>query len=388
MGFLSVRGKASCSALAALLLVLSCRAPTQVVVELSTDISCADGPRTGLSVGSLSELESRPLSTETLRCDPATGRIGSIVVVPGGEKDSEVTIRVVTGMTMSPEECVQNGYVGGCVVARRILHFEPHDTLYLPIRMEASCLDVPCGATETCRAGSCVTAVVDGSTGGSGGSGGMTNPPLGGGGANSDSAGTSGTPGTAGAPSSGGTTGGASGGTTGGASGGTAGDPTGGTAAMGGGAPTSSFTPTCNTTAGGVLIHEGVACNASDTQLCYSPCGPLDTGRKALTCTSGAYAEGVCQFPNDVSYSCFTVPQQDAPACPATVPQASQPCSVATCSLPCSGSACEMCGVANGYRDSLGNAKTGYCVCKAGSNGNRWACASVISWPCPDGQGC
>ncbi|HYQ31132.1 MAG TPA: hypothetical protein VER04_28050, partial [Polyangiaceae bacterium] len=62
------------------------------MVELSTDIRCSDNPRTGISVGTLSELESRPMSTETLRCDPATGRIGSVVIVPGGEKDSEFAI--------------------------------------------------------------------------------------------------------------------------------------------------------------------------------------------------------------------------------------------------------------------------------------------------------
>jgi hypothetical protein len=381
MRFLAAR-HSSFSALAVLAL-LSCREPTQVIVELSTDIRCSDQPRTGISVGALSELESRPMSTETLRCDPATGRIGSIVVVPDRNQDSEFAIRIVTGMTMSPDDCVRSGYLGGCVVARRVLGFIPHETLDLPIRMEASCLDVPCGKTETCRSGSCVSATIpnpqectqpagcdlpsSGGRGGSGGSSGMTNA-AGGGGAGGASAGNA--AGASGNLGSGGTS--ASGGTT-------------GTTA---GASSTSFTPACTTTAGGIGIYKGLACTAADPQLCYWPCGPLETGHRSETCTSGTYAESGCQFPTGVDYSCFKVPQVDSAQCPTTAPQSGQPCSLATCSLPCTGTACETCGLATGYRDTLGASKVGYCVCAAGTGGNRWSCASTQSWPCPAGQGC
>ena len=113
-----------------------------------------------MSVGSLGQLETRPMSTETDRCDPSTGRIGSIVVLPGSNKDGEFAIRVVSGITMSADDCVRNGYLGGCVVARRAMGFVPQETLYLPIRMEASCIDVPCNTTQTCRNGSCVSAKI------------------------------------------------------------------------------------------------------------------------------------------------------------------------------------------------------------------------------------
>jgi len=357
-----------------------------VVVELSTDIRCSDNPRTGISVGTLSELESRPMSTETLRCDPATGRIGSVVIVPGGEKDSEFAIRVVTGMTMSPDDCVRSGYQGGCVVARRVLGFVPHETLELPIVMEASCLDVPCGKTETCHSGSCVSATIqnpractepagcdgspDASFGGSGGTDPITNAAgsgfATGGSSGSSAAGTSGNLG----------------------SGGTAGNATGGTTATSGGAPNTSFTPACTTTAAGVGIYKDLACTAVDPQLCYWPCGPLETGHRSETCSSGAYVESGCQFPADVDYSCFKVPLVDSPRCPTAAPLSGHPCNVSTCALPCSGTACEMCGVASGYRDTLGATKTGYCVCAPGPGGNQWSCASTVSWPCPAGKGC
>ena len=141
-------------------LLLSCRPATQIILEIDTDIACSDHPTTGIAVGKLSELESRPMSAETPQCNPATGRIGSLVILPGGEKDQETAIRVVTGVTMSVDDCVTNGYVGGCVVARRALSFVPGETLHLPVHMQVSCIDVPCGATETCRDGSCVPATI------------------------------------------------------------------------------------------------------------------------------------------------------------------------------------------------------------------------------------
>jgi hypothetical protein len=141
-------------------LVLSCRPATQIILEIDTDIACSDHPTTGIAVGKLSELENRPMSAETPQCNAATGRIGSLVILPGDEKDKETAIRVVTGVTMSVDDCVTSGYVGGCVVARRALSFVPGETLHLPVHMQVSCIDVPCGATETCRDGSCVPATI------------------------------------------------------------------------------------------------------------------------------------------------------------------------------------------------------------------------------------
>jgi len=333
------------------------------------------------------------MSTETLRCDPSTGRIGSIVVVPSGEKDSEFAIRVVTGMTMSPDDCVRSGYLGGCVVARRALGFIPHQSLELPIRMEASCLDVPCGKTETCHSGSCVSASIPNPRDCAEPAGCDVAPDTSGGGNGGDSSG-GGSGGMTSAAGMASATGGSSGSSASAAgtsgilgSGGTAANAGGGSTATSGGAPNTSFTPECTTTATGVGIYKGLACTAADPQLCYWPCGPLGTGHRSETCSSGAYVESGCQFP-DTDYSCFKVPLVDSPRCPAAVPLSGHPCNVATCSLPCSGTTCEMCGVSNGYRDSLGTTKVGYCVCAATSNGTEWSCASTSSWPCPAGQGC
>lgn len=184
--------RARAGLLLALLCLVGCRDATQTIVEISTDISCSDRPSTSITVGQLAGLEQRPPGTVTDRCAPESGRIGSIVLVPDDEKDAPFAVRIVAGLTKSADDCVADGYVGGCVVARRSLSFVPHTTLNLPIVLEASCIDVPCEATQTCRRGSCVSAQIDDpqhctepggcddGAGGANGSGGSSGLPEGG----------------------------------------------------------------------------------------------------------------------------------------------------------------------------------------------------------------
>ena len=169
-----------------------------------------------------------------------------------------------------------------------------------------------------------------------------------------------------------------SGGTT--AAAGATGASSGGTTAAG----TGAFDPLCSTllTAANALPTKGGVCTASDPQLCYKACGPKSIGFKSETCSGGTYQEQTgCSFPTGVDYSCYTIPSVIDPSCPTTVPQANTPCSVADCVL---------CNVNNGYNDSSGAAKTGYCVCPTTTAGTpgKWTCASTTAWPCPAGQGC
>jgi sugar lactone lactonase YvrE len=142
-------------------LLPDCRDPTEITVVLSTDAKCADVSGTTIAVGQIGHLDDKPAAAETTRCE-SSGRIGSLVVVPSGGKDEEVAIRVVTGIgNKTPEACVDSGFVGGCIVARRSLRYLPHTPLVLPVKMSLDCVDVPCGETETCYKGQCVPANVD-----------------------------------------------------------------------------------------------------------------------------------------------------------------------------------------------------------------------------------
>lgn len=137
--------------------LLSCRTPTQITIEVTTDVPCADAPNTSISVGTLAgDLEGKPPVVETAKC-AANGRVGSLVVVPSGGRDTEVAIRVVTGVGKQLEACRRDGFKG-CIVARRAIHFRAHDDVSLPIAMNRDCLDIPCDADKTCSRGKCVSA--------------------------------------------------------------------------------------------------------------------------------------------------------------------------------------------------------------------------------------
>jgi hypothetical protein len=146
--------------LPAALCLVQCREPTQITLEITTDAQCADVRGTTIGVGKLVALENKPAVAETQACG-ANGRIGSLVVVPSGDRDEEVSIRVVTGVGKTPEACVADGFKGGCIVARRTIRYLPHTPLEMPIEMDVDCLDIPCGATETCYKGECVSPKLD-----------------------------------------------------------------------------------------------------------------------------------------------------------------------------------------------------------------------------------
>src|SRR3954468_7432828 len=95
----------------------ACRDPTQIMVEVTTDVRCSDLRGTTITVGQLVGLDERPLRTETNACDPVRARIGSMVIVPSGANDDTVAIRVVVGLVRDPSECVPPAYGPGCIVA-------------------------------------------------------------------------------------------------------------------------------------------------------------------------------------------------------------------------------------------------------------------------------
>jgi hypothetical protein len=138
----------------------ACRDPTQITVEVTTDVKCSDLRGTTFTVGELSTLDERPLTTTTTQCDPALTRIGSMVIVPSGDNDDTVALRVVVGLGKDPADCKPPDFGPGCIVARRALRFVPHRSLTLPIFMATACDGIACGATDTCVKGDCRLATV------------------------------------------------------------------------------------------------------------------------------------------------------------------------------------------------------------------------------------
>jgi hypothetical protein len=134
----------------------ACLEPTQLTLDISTDALCVDTSETQVFLGRLGAFETAPAATTQACSDD--GHVGTLVVVPSQGKNQSVAVEVVLGVGKSTASCIADGYKDGCIVARRSLNYVPHTALELPIRLDMSCLDIPCGATETCSRGKCYSA--------------------------------------------------------------------------------------------------------------------------------------------------------------------------------------------------------------------------------------
>lgn len=145
-----------------LLLLVGCRDATQIRLEIRTNVPCskpADGWR-GVAVYAgppgAEERGDAPVLV-TSDCNDQ-GYIGSLVVVPSGDKDEAVRIRVVAAVSkdeeLQPEDCAARNYKG-CIVARRAVRYVPHSTLDLQIDLTQDCRDEPCDPEHSCSVGAC-----------------------------------------------------------------------------------------------------------------------------------------------------------------------------------------------------------------------------------------
>ncbi len=131
----------------------ACRSPTQITVVVTTDAACKDTKGAAIAVGPLDELERRPSAALTTLC--TSGRVGTLVVVPGGARDAEIGLKLALGVSREGRSCIDQHDTAGCIIARRALHFIAHEPLTVSVPMRMDCLNVPCGVTETCVNGAC-----------------------------------------------------------------------------------------------------------------------------------------------------------------------------------------------------------------------------------------
>lgn len=152
-----------------LLLALSagCREPTEIVLDVRTNVDCSDKEKWGgiaIYVGQrgVDERSEAPV-TGALHCD-GNGHIGSLVITPSGAKDELISIRVVAAASAEAkahlEDCAANDYKG-CIVARRAVRFGPHARLDINVELTQDCLDEGCDPEHSCRAGSCVEVPIE-----------------------------------------------------------------------------------------------------------------------------------------------------------------------------------------------------------------------------------
>jgi outer membrane protein assembly factor BamB len=140
---------------------VGCRDATEITLRIHTDMHCRDFGGAAITVGALGEIESKAPIATTEACDATSGTIGTIVLVPSGSSGDAVAVKVVTGLNRAASQCSAPDYGPGCIVARRSLRYIPHTPLELDIFMAAMCSGVPCGPSETCDAGTCVSATIE-----------------------------------------------------------------------------------------------------------------------------------------------------------------------------------------------------------------------------------
>ncbi len=144
-----------------LVAVAACLSPTEIVLDVRTNVPCtgtAAWRGVAISVGEPGlDVESRAPVLTTTACD-ASGNIGSLVVVPTGSRNAEVGIRVVAGITSDPETCPSNGY-DGCIVSRRTVAYLPHQSQQVLVDLTANCIGNACDLNHTCVSGSCTDTV-------------------------------------------------------------------------------------------------------------------------------------------------------------------------------------------------------------------------------------
>jgi hypothetical protein len=135
-----------------------CRSATQITVEVTADDAvCSPALASGVTVGALEALGTRPFAATTRGCN--AGSVGSVVLVPSGGDGDDVAFRVLASLDGS--DCAKS-FGPKCIEARRALRFIPHEGLMVKVPLRQACEGVRCDDVgSTCRAGVCVSATLD-----------------------------------------------------------------------------------------------------------------------------------------------------------------------------------------------------------------------------------
>lgn len=153
----------------------ACQTPTQVTLELRTDVPCSSVRGVSITVGSPGTVESASPGTTVYACND--GYIGTLAVVPSGAKDGRLAVRAVLGVDVPSDQCSVQSKYRGCIVVRRELSFVPRSNLLVPIGFYAACRNVACDSNSTCKGrGECVSSLLSNVDGDAG------TPPIGDGG--------------------------------------------------------------------------------------------------------------------------------------------------------------------------------------------------------------
>ncbi len=143
-----------------------CLAPTDITLDVTSDLPCSKLGGIAITAGAFDTVEARKAPSAVANActeRDGGGSFGTLVLTPSSSIDAEITVRVVVGVspTDAPSCDEENAYQG-CIVVRRVLHYEAHTPLTLPIEVHGSCRGVTCdGEGSTCVDGVCQASKID-----------------------------------------------------------------------------------------------------------------------------------------------------------------------------------------------------------------------------------
>jgi sulfatase modifying factor 1 len=135
----------------------ACLRPTEITVNVTAEPALCATLQTTIATGAPGNVVSvAEASARVTGCprDTTAGDLGSVVVVPSGDRGAKIEVRVVAAVGKSPEACTPTSFEG-CIEARRVLRFAKHQPLELPIALHASCIGVQCPDGTACVDGRC-----------------------------------------------------------------------------------------------------------------------------------------------------------------------------------------------------------------------------------------
>jgi hypothetical protein len=129
-----------------------CASPTQILVDVYSDVACSMGAEVALvAADSPVAVTLKAPVTTSHGCDTTSHHVGTAVLQPSGPNDGEIAFAVVTRNDEgTPDNCAQSPTPSGCIVARRQLRFAAHATLHVRVDLHVSCLTTVCPIDQTC----------------------------------------------------------------------------------------------------------------------------------------------------------------------------------------------------------------------------------------------
>lgn len=141
----------------------ACYSTTQIELSVSTDLPCDSVAATGgaeifvaRDSSGLADEQPRATAAGCVGGASATGgSLGTLVLVPSGERNDTVTVEVVLRLPERAAPCRPPNDIAACIVARRRVRFIEHQSLRMPITLDSRCRGVICGGDQTCDRGQC-----------------------------------------------------------------------------------------------------------------------------------------------------------------------------------------------------------------------------------------